>query len=114
MTLYEQNPAAWDKIAASGAPNLAIMARYFLKPSEMDAALGYTKAVGNWVRRGGSFRSCTDKTAQLWLASNVKVAAPAPKPAAASGVMLLIVCPDGIAPKIERIAAMMGCEVTDI
>ena len=111
-TVYEQNPASWDKIAANGCPNVALMARHFSTCGEMDKALGYTKAASNWARRGGQVSPQADRAAGLWLSLNAKPAPAAPPPAApASGTLLLIVCPPDVAPKVERVATMLGCEV---
>lgn len=111
-TVYEQNPASWDKIAASGFPNVALMARHFSTCAEMDEALGYTKAAANWARRAGQVSRQADRAAGLWLSLNAKPAPAAAQPAApAGGTLLLIVCPPDVAPKVARVAAMLGCEV---
>lgn len=109
-TLYEQNPAAWNEISANGWPSLTAMAKRFSEYKEMDAALGYTKATGNWVQRRGSISRSAEQSAKNWLAAN-----PAPEPAAPpSDGILMVIPPDAKLDAVRRVLAALGCEVIDV
>lgn len=112
FSLYEQNPENWEKLAEQGKPNLREVAKHFDRPIDMDRALGVTGAASHWHsgRNGASLGS--DAMARAWLEKNTK---PQEEPQAASATkMLLIVAPASVAGKLEKVAAMMGCEVTEI
>jgi hypothetical protein len=112
MNLYEQHKAAWDKLAKEGKPNLREMAKRFDHPHEMDSALQTQRAVQHWIKGENGASYSTDRRAAHWLASQDEKAPPGH--VLASGKVLMIVCPDGVSAKIERVATMLGCEVVEI
>jgi hypothetical protein len=111
-TLYEQNPANWDKLRAAGRGNLAEMARHFTVGADMDRALGTQNAACHWLAGRNSANAKTDHMAALWLKANAKPAAP--PVATPQGAMLIVVAPSGQVDKVRRLLAVMGCEVEDL
>lgn len=109
-TLYEQNPAAWDEIAANGWPNVAAMAKRFSEYKEMDAALGYTKAASNWAIRRGQISGSVEQSAKNWLAAN---SAPEPVAPPSDGV-LMVIPPAAKLDAVRRVLDALGCEVIDV
>lgn len=109
-TLYEQNPAAWDEIAAKGWPNVAAMAKRFDKCADMDAALGYSRAAKNWVDRRGRVSRAAEAGAKNWLAAN-----PTPEPVTpANDGVLMVIPPAAKLDAVRRVLAALGCEVIDV
>jgi hypothetical protein len=116
ISLYDQAPKQWDQIAASGRPNVALMARHFHDRRDMDDALGFVKACGNWMRRGWGVSNSAEALAGKWVQENLRPGpviqeSPAPEPAkpATAGTMLLVIAPDP--DKATRVLRLLGCEV---
>ena len=114
MTLFEQNPEAWQAIREMGRPNLYRMSKLVYSATEMEDALCYGHGVViKWVEGRNKASKESDRRAAAWLQIQKREDKPE-APAPAESKMLLIACPAGVAPKIEHIAAMLGCDVTDI
>ncbi len=112
-TLYQSNQEAWDAIGRY-RPGIAEMAKHFIDYTSMESALGYGQCVVNkWVRKRGGVAAESERRAQTWLASRKPAPTPA-APVAANGMLLLVSCPDGIAPKAIRLLAVLGCEATEV
>lgn len=109
-TLYEQNPAAWDEIAAKGWPNVAAMARRMHENKQMDHALGFSKSAANWVSRRGQISRAAEQSAKNWLAANP---APEPETPPSDGV-LMVIPPAAKLDAVRRVLAALGCEVIDV
>ena len=110
LSLYEQDPAAWDAIALY-RPSIGEMARRFDTQQGMESALGYGPSViVKWVRKRGGVSLDADRRAKIWLDSANKPVPP--KPQSTSQPMLLVACQD--AAKVTRVLQLMGCEVTEI
>jgi len=111
-SLYDQSPAAWDKIAKSTGPHLAQMARQFALCADMDRALGYNSgATSHWHSGRNRPSAQSDRIAEIWLRDN----APHPVPATVDDTLLLVVCPTPeIAAKARRLLAVIGCEVESV
>lgn len=103
-TLSEQYPEAWAKIEQAGFVSLAKMAARFETPGLMDAALGYSSAAHKW-NNGRLPGNDAERRAKAWLAE----ARPTSKTSGAD--MLIVVCPDGISAKAQRLLSALGCEV---
>lgn len=113
-TLYEQEKAAWDDIAASGRPNVAIAARYFTAYAEMERSLGLCPStVKKWVVGRNNVSRNSEMIARLWLDNRVRDLPPEPAKQQSSGVLLVVV-PDGATEKVKRVLTMLGCEVEDV
>ena len=111
-SLYEQDAAAWDRIAKSGRPALRDMAGQFRELYEMEQALGFGHSViKKWVA-GGNPSQTAERRAAAWLRDRAIVAPPAP-PAAASATFLCV-APAGNAAKVQKVLRMLGCEIIDI
>jgi hypothetical protein len=112
FSLYEQNPKNWDNLADQGKPNLREVAKHFDRACDMDRALGINSAAAHWHAGRNSASLGSDAMARAWLEKNAKQQE---EPQAVSATkMLLVVAPASVAGKLEKVAAMMGCEVTEI
>jgi hypothetical protein len=114
-TLYDQNPEAWDEIAAKGWPNIAAIAKRFSRHIDLDAALGYSKASYNWSQRRGSISPIAEQSAKNWLAAN-PAPDPEPKtdPALPSDGVLMVIPPAAKIDAVRRVLAALGCEVINV
>tara|TARA_A100000171_G_C2140623_1_gene155929 strand:- start:23349 stop:23711 length:363 start_codon:yes stop_codon:yes gene_type:complete len=115
----------WDNLARNGQPALAEMSRHFHKIAHMDQALGYAGAIKHWVSGKNRASPAAELSARRWLDLNIKSAPapekpitkgapPAPKEIPASGKLFLVAAPLGVSDKVERVLAMLGCEVTEV
>jgi hypothetical protein len=112
MNLYEQHKAAWDKLAKEGKPNLREMAKRFEHPHEMDAALQTQRAVHHWIKGENGASYTTDRRAAMWLAEQADKGRPDSD--ARDGIVLMVVCPAALAPKVQKLLGLMGCEVVEV
>ena len=120
-SLYEQNPTHWDKLAENDRKNLREMAKHFSRAFQMDRALGLIGAASHWhAGRNGAFKT-SDLLAADWLEKNVNNDKPSVEDPLVEATanfegtrMLLIVATPDQAAKIEKIAALIGAEVTDV
>lgn len=132
-SLYEKNPAGWDKIAEFGHPEFREAAKLFTRNCDMDAALGYVKASSNWARNqnmpsqnsiiavreflqkmkgkplGTSPTLFDNATKEPGLMQTLE-----PKKETKTNSILLITGQDVALKKIESIAKMLGCESVEI
>jgi hypothetical protein len=113
-TLYEQYKPAWDRIATT-RPNLARMAMHVASKPEMERALGYgSSVVVKWLSGHNTPSRESDFRAEKWLAERASPA-PVEQAAPASAALLLVACPSpDVAAKVQRVLAMLGCEVTEV
>ena len=112
-SLYEQDPTHWDKLAAQGKTNLREVAKHFERPTDMDKAMGIVGAAAHWHTGRNGATIASDGLAKMWLYENATPAA-AEAPKGTDTRMLLIVATPDQAAKIEKIAALIGAEVTDV
>jgi hypothetical protein len=114
QTLYDQYKPAWDRISTTH-PNLALMARHFRTRPEMERALGYsTGVIIKWMSGDNAASRDSEFRAEKWLAERASPA-PVKQAAPASAALLLVACPSpDIAAKVQRVLAMLGCEVTEV
>jgi hypothetical protein len=111
MTLYEQNPAAWDRIAASGKPALVAMAKLFDTVESMDRALGATKAAYHWHTGRNTASMTYDRRARLWLDAQAPAPASTPK---ATETVYMVICPAAKSETVARVLRALACEVVEM
>jgi hypothetical protein len=112
-TLYEQNPEAWDKIAASGFQSVREVAKMFHKPSQMNEALGYINGAEHWLSGRNKATNRAERAAKAWLAS-LNSPALAANPAANQSATFLCICDKATAAKVQKVLALMGCEFVEV
>lgn len=108
-TLFEQYPDAWTRIEAAGFVSLAAMARRFTSNKVMDSALGYSSAANKW-NKGKMPGADAERRASVWLS---RQNGDAPR-AVNNSDMLVVICPEGVSAKAQRLLAFLGCEVEAI
>lgn len=113
-TLYEQNPAAWDKLAAKGRTGLRDMAKHFSVCADMDRALGVTGASCHWLAERNSARMSTDYTARAWLKENASSEKEAPEKTTQTGTLFLVSAQNGNAERARKLLELIGCEVVEV
>ncbi len=114
-TLYEANQAVCDDLAKRGYTAIAEMAKHFQKSSEMSRALGFDQtAVSNWMRERNPPGWSSNAKADEWLFNNVNRAKAPTLPSSDPSTMLMVVCYDSKLEKVQKILAMIGCEVVEI
>jgi hypothetical protein len=108
-SLYDQKPAAWERIAATH-PSLAQMARHHETEAAMASALGLTsRSVEQWIAGANGIFPMRERQAKAWLANRNEVPA-APQ----SGVVLMVACDASVAAKVQKVLAMFNCEVVEV
>ena len=116
-SLYEQDAAAWDRLAKSGRPALRDMADQFQEFCEMEQALGFGHSVvKKWLDGRSNPSSTAERRAAAWLRDRASVA-PASPPCAApsqSAATFLCVAPAGKYAQVQKVLRMLGCEIVDI
>ena len=111
-SLYDLNKPALDRIAKSGKPHIAEMARHFSVTHDMDRALGYSLGtVNNWVMERNGISQASDNRAREWLEKNIWEQS---ADAATDAEMLLVVVPPGKSEKVAKVLALLGCDVTEV
>ena len=112
-TLYEQNPEAWDLIAANRFVSVREVAKMFHKPSQMNEALGYTNGAEHWLAGRNNATNRAERAAKAWLASS-GLPAPVVKPAADQSATFLCICDKATAAKVQKVLDLMGCEFVEV
>lgn len=108
-SLFEQYPDAWTRIEAAGFVSLTAMARRFKSNKLMDTALGYSSAANKW-NRGKMPGADAERKASDWLSRQNGDAGRAVN----GNDMLVVICPEGVSAKAQRLLAFLGCEVEAI
>lgn len=120
QSIFDRHKVKWTKLETQGYQSLAEMARRFSSNPEMDSALGYINAVSKWNCRADSRPSkSAERRAKEWLAERTYIGdakqAATGVPPASSAALLLVACPSpDVAAKVQRVLAMLGCEVTEV
>lgn len=121
QTVYEMHKEGWDRLAKNGRPALAEMARHFNQIAHMNEALGYAGAVKHWVTGRNGASHAAELSARRWLDLNVKAGIASAEPVAkplpltpSAGKLFLVAAPESIAAKVEKVLAMLGCDVTEV
>ena len=133
-SLYHNYEDRVKALSMAGFPAYAEMTRYFTTQSDMGRALDQSGSAIGHVLTGSSSRPSkkAEQRAREWLdsamttaARNYGAAQPAPnvkepspawidKPAPEKAVTLMVVAPAPSADKVQKVLAMMGCEVVEI
>lgn len=114
-TLYEANQTVCDDLARRGYTAIAEMAKHFCHSSEMSRALGFdNSAASNWLRGKNRPEWKSNEKANDWLVQNATKPLAIPTPATSSATMLMVVCDNTKLEKVQKILAMIGCEVVEI
>lgn len=126
MSLYDESREAWDKLAGSGFPTLAAMAKQFHRCVDMAKALGVSdQSVSNW-KRGIRATPQMERKAQEWAWGQQRAEAPkqpdlplfeqaateAPKPP--HEVILLVRCAKDTLPGLQSVFSALRCTVETI
>lgn len=114
MTLYEQNPAAWDRIAASGKPSICQMAKCFDHLADMDAALGASKAAYHWHTGRNNASMTYERRARAWLDQAAAKVDNAPQVDRPSETVYMVICPAAKAETVARVLRALACEVVEM
>ena len=112
-TLYEQNPEAWDKIAANGFASVREVAKQLHNPSQMNEALGYINGAEHWLSGRNSATNRAERAAKAWLATGTS-SAMITKPAPDQSATFLCICDKATAAKVQKVLALMGCEFVEV
>jgi hypothetical protein len=113
MNLAEQYPEACAKLIADGRPAIAEMAKHFTDARTMSLALGYDpSAAGHWLNGRKNASLPSNANAAAWLLANPPKPPEPPKPS--EGTVLMCVCPPGKSASVQRMLAMVGCEVVEV
>ena len=118
-----------------GRPSIVAMAHHFYSCQDMDKALGMAGATNKWLNLHHQPGVRSERAAMWWLRANrplfaagpepdrnAVVKAPEPQPVQVPETLptpeakttFMIVMPHEIAPKVERVLAMLGVEMIEI
>lgn len=114
MTLYEQNPAAWDALAAKGRKALAQMAKCIDTTQEMDAALGAINAAKHWHAGRNSASMAYENRARAWLDQAAAKVDNAPQVGRPSEAVYMVICPAAKSETVARVLRALACEVVEM
>jgi hypothetical protein len=113
MNLAEQYPEACAKLIADGRPAIAEMAKHFTNHAEMSRVLGYdSSAALHWLKGRKNASSASNAHAAAWLIAHAPK--PPEPPQLSEGTVLMCVCPPGKSASVQRMLAMVGCEVVEV
>lgn len=113
-SLAYQNRARMDELVQAGFPRIAEMCQHFTKAADMDRALGYMNATAGWVRGKGHPSQHAENAAAMWLQLRTPPREITPE-SATTGALVLVACPTAeLAAKVARMAALIGCEATEV
>jgi len=119
QTIAERLPNETMELAKKGFPNIAALARFHTTFAEIDKLLGYAGATHHWFSGGSSPQKVAERLAGIVLKTyspkdNV-AADPKHEPAQPQDDnILMVVCPPAKLEKVQKILALMGCEVEAI
>ena len=131
VNLYDKTPESWDTIAKYGYPEFREVAKMFARYSDMDNALGFSKASNRWATQGCMPSSDAVHKVRMFLSevkqkepkqvtSEERIEAQQPKRPDTYPKMpieqplLLISGSKASLKKLEGIAKMLGCESVEI
>ena len=121
MTLYEQAPESWDRLAAEGKPSLRTCAKMFNTIPEMADALKISDGlIHQLYGKGSTFtkeriaKAYLAKVNQDGLFAQRSTDPPVPAPQAHKSAAWLVVPPEGKEDAVRRVLGAMGCLVEDV
>lgn len=113
ITLYEAHQAECDMLEKRGYKNIVAMAKIMTSPSQVSRSLNgavTSGGVSKWYLGKNNPTMENERRAGDWLASQNCQAPIAP---AAPDNVLMVVCP-GNQDKVQKVLAMLGCEVVEL
>lgn len=127
MSLYEKNPAIWDRIIKAGNPSIGELSKIMSRASQIDFALGMTNSAGKWNSGKSDPTTVMEARASAYIAGGYKPlpkaekkesdAPAAKKTASEKGKVVLVVTISHLS-KAEGIAAFLNsmdyCEVVEL
>jgi hypothetical protein len=121
-SLYAQDQAAWDRIAAMGCESLMEMSKHFDLCADMDRALGFKNAAAKWHRGANRPSTEANMRARAWIVENVEQSDPAPVPSQMildlkdkpKVITMLVTCDSDQMQKVSRVLSILGCNVVEI
>lgn len=124
-TIADAYPDAASALKRGGYPNIAAMLGVFHRQVDMDRALGTNSTVSNWCRGANIPSYHLEQKAEAfmreWRKENetpeVVQTTAAPPPAVtapATPETTFLVIANGNAKKVQKVLALMGCEIVEI
>ena len=122
-TLAEKYPDAIKRFKQIGLVHLAELCGRHYRQIDMADQVGHPSAISKWLTLEHlPSRQVEERARQVLeeqrlnqktfdLPEPVPAPAPAPAPAAQESNVLMVVCPPGLEAKVQRVLAMLGCEV---
>jgi hypothetical protein len=110
-SLYDQNPASWDKLEANGKPSIKEMSKHFTKCADMNRAIN-VQGASHWLAGRNDATMKSEKAAKEWLQSNM--GKPAEKTTRGKNPMFLVSCDPSDTARLKAILSMIGCEVVEV
>lgn len=121
QSVYEQGRTHWDRLAGSGFPTLAAMAKHFTRSVDMAKELGVSdQSISNW-KRGIRPTPQMEFKAQGWVLQQQRATAPkqpdlfereAPQaPQQAQETVLVVRAPKDVVDGLMRVLGAMRCTV---
>jgi hypothetical protein len=100
QTLAEKYPEAIERLESVGFIAIAQLCHRHYRQVDMERQLGTSSAVSKWLTGEHLPSQAMEERAQEVLA-----------PTAPESNMLMVVCPPRSEAKVQRVLAMLGCEV---
>lgn len=113
-TLAEKYPEAIDRLQKIGFTAIAKLCRLHYRNIDLERQLGTSGAVSKWLNLENlPSKNMEEKAKALIAELPEREPEPeiAPAPIAPEDNMLMVVCPPGSTAKVQRVLAMLGCEV---
>ena len=108
-TLAEKYPEAIERFESVGLDSIAALCHRHYRHIDMDRQLGTNSAVSKWLTGQHLPSRSMEERAQKVLGAVSSERDPAP--IAPDNNILMVVCPPGSEAKVQRVLAMLGCEV---
>jgi hypothetical protein len=113
-TLAEKYPEAIERFESVGLDSIAALCHRHYRQVDMERQLGTSSSVSKWLTGEHlPSRSMEERAQKVLSECSAAVAQDcvAPAPAAPEENVLMVVCPTGSTAKVQRVLAMLGCEV---
>lgn len=108
-TLADKYPEAIERFESVGLTAIAALCHRHYRQVDMERQLGTSSAVSKWLTGEHLPSRAMEERAQEVL--DAVAFEPDPVPSAPEENVLMVVCPTGSTAKVQRVLAMMGCEV---
>ncbi len=133
QSLFDRAPDIWAKVHDAGFTNLTAMAKLFSRPSDIDAALGYSNAASRWnsgyalpgpeaerlaaayIEKRTSEAQQAAEIAKQTVMDLTSAVNPGVAVAAPSGHAIIVVnCDHDTAEKLRKVLTMMRCDFVEV